>query len=57
MPCDSRSPGDARNIKQSIAELKLRRIEELNQRLQEDLMGKHKDRYPPPQDNSCCTAM
>jgi guanine nucleotide-binding protein subunit gamma len=35
-PYDMR-PGDGRNRKQSMAELKLRRLQELNARLKEDL--------------------
>lgn len=36
-PYDSRGGGDGRNRKQSMAELKLRRLQELNARLKEDL--------------------
>lgn len=36
-PYDMRSGGDGRNRKQSMAELKLRRLQELNARLKEDL--------------------
>ncbi|TID26804.1 g-protein complex gamma subunit ste18 [Venturia nashicola] len=36
-PYDSRGIGDGRNRKQSMAELKLRRLQELNARLKEDL--------------------
>ncbi|KAI4103552.1 MAG: hypothetical protein L6R37_003769 [Teloschistes peruensis] len=42
-PYEIRAGGDVRNKKQSMADLKLRRLNELNSRLREDL-----ERPPPP---------